>query len=149
MKDLKCLKNELNEINTENEKFTNQLIMKYQDRIIEILEEEIKKAMMNKEMIAYFQVGTHINNCLVEEFGEDYQDVLKIEILFLDSPKKYIYDKFKSKIAKILKDKGFYIFRTASDEDYIAIMWSKKTYILVKIADYIVCFFKKIEKIFS
>ena len=38
MNNLKCLKNELSEINIENEKFADTIILKYQDKIINMLE---------------------------------------------------------------------------------------------------------------
>lgn len=50
MNNLKYLKNELIEINIENEKFADAIILKYQEKILNMLEEEIKKAMINKEL---------------------------------------------------------------------------------------------------
>lgn len=140
MNNLKCLKNELSEINIENEKFADTIILKYQDKIINMLEEKIKKAMINKEFCVDFEINKNINDCLTEEFGNGYEEILKNKIKLLDSPKTFMFDHFKFKISKILTDKGFYIFKSISNQDENIILWSKIRYIIFKLLDYIKCF---------
>lgn len=143
MNNLKCLKNELSEINIENEKFADTIILKYQDKIINMLEEKIKKAMVNKEFCVDFEINNNINDCLIKEFGNDYEEILKNKIKLLDSPKTFMFDHFNFKISKILNDKGFYIFKSISNEDENIILWSKTRYIIFKLFDYIMWFYKK------
>lgn len=142
MNNLKYLKNELSEINIENEKFADTIILKYQDKIINMLEEKIKKAMINKEFCVDFEINNNINDCLTEEFGNNYEEILKNKIKLLDSPKTFMFDYFNFKISKILTDKGFYIFKSISNEDENVILWSKTRYIIFKLFDYIMCFYK-------
>ena len=98
-----------------------------------MLEEKIKKAMINKEFCVDFEINNNINDCLTEEFGNNYEEILKNKIKLLDSPK----------ISKILTDKGFYIFKSISNEDENVILWSKTRYIIFKLFDYIMWFEKR------
>lgn len=145
MNNLKCLKNELREINIENEKFADNIILKYQDEIIKMLEENIKKAMINKEFCVDFEINNNINDCLIKEFGNDYEEILKNKIKLLDSPKTYMFEQFNFKISKALTNKGFYIFKSIRYEDENIILWSKTRYIIFKPFDYIMFFFFKTE----
>lgn len=139
MDDLKELKNELKEINIENEKNADIIILKHQEKIINMLEEKIKKAMINKEFCIDFEINNSIKDCLIEEFGDDYEEILRNKFKLLDSPKDYIFNQFNSKISKVLTNKGFYVFNSKSEnDDYI--LWSKKYYIIFKLFDFIMLF---------
>lgn len=139
MDDLKDLKNELKEINIENEKNADIIILKHQEKIINMLEEKIKKAMINKEFCIDFEINNSIKDCLIEEFGDDYEEILRNKFKLLDSPKDYIFNQFNSKISKVLTNKGFYVFNSKSEnDDYI--LWSKKYYIIFKLFDFIMLF---------
>ena len=139
MDDLKDLKNELKEINIENEKNADIIILKHQEKIINMLEEKIKNAMINKEFCIDFEINNSIKDCLIEEFGDDYEEILRNKFKLLDSPKDYIFNQFNSKISKVLTNKGFYVFNSKSEnDDYI--LWSKKYYIIFKLFDFIMLF---------
>lgn len=149
MNDLKDLKNELKEINIENEKIADIIILKYQEKIINMLEEKIKKAMINKELCIDFEIDNSIKDCLIDEFGDDYEETLKTKFKLLDCPKDYIFNHFNSKISKVLTNKGFYVFKSKSENDKY-ILWSKKYYIIFKLFDYIMLFgVKRKERIYN
>ena len=104
-----------------------------------MLEEKIKKAMINKEFCIDFEINNSIKDCLIEEFGDDYEEILRNKFKLLDSPKDYIFNQFNSKISKVLTNKGFYVFNSKSEnDDYI--LWSKKYYIIFKLFDFIMLF---------
>lgn len=142
MNNIDYLKHEANKLVKERElqekeliKLSNDILLKYQDIIIQSLESRIIEAISNQEKNTSFTIYGDIESCLESEYGKDYYDILTEKFHALNSPIHILHSEIKYEISKILIAKGYYITKAKmeyDDEYYTYIYWDKKPYLRAK-----------------
>ena len=142
MNNIDYLKHEANKLVKERElqekeliKLSNDILLKYQDIIIQSLESRIIEAISKQEKNISFTIYDDVENCLEEEYGKYYYHILTEKFYALDLPTSILDDEIKWGIYKLLISKGYYITKAKmkyNDEYYTYIYWDKKPYLLAK-----------------
>ena len=142
MNNIDYLKNEADKLIKERElqekeiiKLSNDILLKYQDIIIQALESRIIVAISKQEKNISFSIFRNIMNCLTEEYGKDYYHILSERFNILDSPVWLLEKEIECKISKLLISKGYYITKTkikSDSEYYDYIYWDKNDYKIAK-----------------